>query len=267
MQKNIIWLEDKVILVTGWTSWMWEATVRAAVHNGAKVAFLWRREAEGKKIVDDVLSEWVSAWSIAFLPCDVTDFDNLAESIHHVCSIWGRIDSLFCCAWTHIVGDILSTTLEQWNRLWNTDVTSMFITLQNVLPQMIKQWWWNIVLMWSDQSLIGKKKSAIYGAAKAAIWQLTKSTALDYAEYNIRVNAVCPGTIDTPQAARAAQTFATERFGWDIDKARDDFANAQAIKRLWKPEEVANLVCFLLSNQAAYMTGALVSIDGGYTAG
>jgi NAD(P)-dependent dehydrogenase (short-subunit alcohol dehydrogenase family) len=132
---------------------------------------------------------------------------------------------------------------------------------------MIEHQWGNIVLMWSDQSLIGKKKSSIYGATKAAIGQLTKSTALDYAEYGIRVNTICPWTIDTAQAARAADNFAKERFNGDVSKARDDFAQAQAIKRLWTPEEVAQLVCFLLSDQAAYMTGTLVSIDGGYVAG
>ena len=121
--------------------------------------------------------------------------------------------------------------------------------------------------MWSDQSLVGKKQSSIYGATKAAIGQLTKSTALDYANHNIRINAICPGTIDTAQAERAAASFAQERYKWDVAHARDDFAQAQAIKRLGSPEEVANLVCFLLTNQSAYMTGSLVSIDGGFVAG
>ena len=89
---------------------------------------------------------------------------------------------------------------------------------------------------------------------------------MDYAEYGIRVNAICPGTIDTAQAMRAADSFAKERFEGDIQKAKDDFAQAQAIKRLGTPEEVAELVNFLLSDQAAYMTGTLISIDGGYVA-
>ncbi len=141
------------------------------------------------------------------------------------------------------------------------------MTMKYVLPSMIENQWWNIVLMWSDQSFVWKKKSSIYWATKAAIWQLTKSTAIDYAEFGIRVNAVCPGTIETPQASRAATSFAQEKFNGDVQKARDDFAQAQAMKRLGTPEEVAELVNFLLSDQAGYMTGTLVSIDGWYTAG
>lgn len=267
MQKLMSWLENKVILITGWTSGMWAATVKAAAYNGAKVAFLWRREEEGKNLVDELLANWIEQGSIAFFQCDVTDFVWLEETVQNIIAMRWRIDGLFCCAGTHIVGDILSTTLEQRNWLWNLNVTSMFMTLKNVLPHMIQQKSGRVVLMWSDQSLIGKQKSSIYWATKAAIGQLTKSTALDYAQYNICVNAICPGTIDTPQAMRAADSFAKEKFNGSFDAAWSDFAQAQAIKRLWKPEEVANLVCFLLTEQAAYMTGSLVSIDGGFVAG
>ena len=260
-------LEDKVVLITGGTSGMGKATVMAAAANGAKVAFLGRREAEWQAIVDELLAAWHPQGSIAFFPCDVTDFQWLGETVESIIDMRWQIDGLFCCAGTHIVWDILSTTLEQRNSLWNLNVTSMFMTLKFVLPHMIKNQGGRIVLMGSDQALVGKQKSSIYGATKAAIGQLTKSTALDYAQHDICVNAICPGTIDTAQAARAADNFAKEKFGGDFDAAWKDFAQAQAIKRLGTPEEVANLVCFLLTEQAAYMTGSLISIDGGYVAG
>lgn len=266
-EKTLFWLEEKVIVITGGTSGMGKATVMAALANGAKVAFLWRRETEGKAIVDTYLNEWGIQGNIAFFPCDVTDFDQLHTVVDDVIALRGRIDGLFCCAGNHIVGDIISTSLEDRNMVRNLNVTSMFMTLKYVLPYMMTQEQGRVVLMASDQTFVGKQKSAIYGATKAAIGQLTKSTALDYAAYNIAVNAVCPGTIDTAQAARAATHFAQEKFWWNIDAARDDFAQAQAMKRLWTPEEVANLVCFLLTDQAAYMTGSLVSIDGWYVAG
>ncbi len=266
MQKSLIWLENRVVLVTGGTSWMGKATVLQAAVNGAKVAFLGRRSNEWNLVVDEAISLWVSADKILFFQCDVTNFTVLEAVVKNVIQKWWKIDGLFCCAWTHSVWDIVSTSLDEWNALWNLNVTSMFMTMKFVLPSMIEYQWGNIVLMWSDQSFIWKQKSSIYGATKAAIWQLTKSTAIDYAPYNIRVNAICPWTIDTAQAARAADTFAKERFSGDVAKARDDFAQAQPMKRLWKPEEVAELVNFLLSDQAAYMTGTLISIDGGYTA-
>lgn len=213
-------------------------------------------------------NEIVSIWTkYSFFQCDVTNFTILEAVIKNVLGKWWRIDGLFCCAGNHMVGDIESTSLEEWNAMWNLNVTSMFMTMKYILPSMKEHQWGNIVLMWSDQSFIGKKKSSIYGATKAAIWQLTKSTAIDYADYWIRVNAICPWTIETAQAWRAAANFAQERFEWDIQKAWDDFAHAQPIKRLWTPEEVAELVNFLLSDQAAYMTWTLISIDWGYVAG
>lgn len=266
MKKSLIGLENRVIFVTGWTSGMGKATVLQAALNGAKVAFVGRRFVEWTAVIQEALALWVTEQNILFFQCDVTNFTVLDAVVKNVIAKRWKIDGLFCCAGSHIVWDILSTSLDERNTLRNLNVTSMFMTMKYVLPYMIEHQGWNIVLMGSDQSLIWKKKSSIYGATKAAIWQLTKSTALDYAEYGIRVNAICPGTIDTAQAARAATTFAQERFEWDVQKARDDFAQAQAIKRLWTPEEVAQLVNFLLSDQAAYMTWTLVSIDGGYTA-
>lgn len=266
MKKSLVGLENRVVFVTWGTSGMWKAAVLQAAVNGAKVAFIGRRAAEGTQVIKEAVALWVPETHMIFFQCDVTNFTVLEASVNNVLQKWWHIDGLFCCAWTHIVGDILSTSLDERNNLRNLNVTAMFMTLKYVLPSMIEHQWGNIVLMWSDQALIGKKKSSIYGATKAAIGQLTKSTALDYAEYGIRVNAICPGTIDTPQAARAADNFARERFSGDVSKARDDFAQAQAIKRLWTPEEVAQLVSFLLSDQAAYMTGTLISIDGWYVA-
>lgn len=266
MKKSLIWLENRVIFVTGWTSGIWKAVVLQAALNGAKVAFVWRRSPEWTAVIQEARGMWISEQNIMFFQCDVTNFTVLEAVVKNVISKRGGIDWLFCCAWNHIVWDILNTSLDQRNDLWNVNVTSMFMTMKFILPNMIDRQWGNIVLMWSDQSFIWKRESSIYGATKAAIWQLTKSTALDYAEYWIRINGVCPGTIDTALATRAADNFAKELFDGDIQKAKHDFEQAQAIKRLWTSEEVAELVNFLLSDQAAYMTGTLVSIDWWYTA-
>lgn len=266
MQKNLMWLENKVIFVTWWTSGIGRATVLSAATNGAKVAFVGLSKEQWDSIAQELWMMWLEEDNVFFMQCDITDFDALAWVIEKIIAKRWRIDGVFCCAGAHIVGDILSTTLEQWNYLRNLNTTSIFMTMKYVLPYMIQQKSWRIVLMASDQALIGKAKSSVYGATKAAIAQLAKSSAIDYAPHNICVNAVCPWTINTPQAERAAKAFAEEKFGWDIQKARDDFAQAQPIKRLGTPEEVANLVCFLLTDQASYMTGSIISIDGWYVA-
>lgn len=121
--------------------------------------------------------------------------------------------------------------------------------------------------MGSDQSLIGKWNSAAYGAAKWAVGQLTKSTAIDYAKDNIRINCICPGTIDTPLARGAMKGFAEQNFDGDLKKWTAFLEKAQPIQRLGTPEEVAETVVFLLSEKPGFMTGSLISIDWGYTAG
>lgn len=108
--------------------------------------------------------------------------------------------------------------------------------------------------MGSDQCLIGKGNSSAYGAAKGAIGQLTKSTAIDYAKDNIRINAVCPGTIDTPLARGAMKGFAEKHFDGDFEAGYAFLEKAQPIQRLGTPEEVAELVTFMLSDKAAFMS-------------
>jgi len=120
------------------------------------------------------------------------------------------------------------------------------------------------VLMGSDQSFVGKGKSAAYGLTKGAIGQLTKSTAIDYAEHNIRVNCICPGTIETPLLNNAVEGF-IKRTNLEKDTILDSLKKAQPINRIAQPYEVANVVCFLLSDEASFITGSLYSVDGGYT--
>jgi 2-keto-3-deoxy-L-fuconate dehydrogenase len=123
----------------------------------------------------------------------------------------------------------------------------------------------SIVLMGSDQSFVGKDDSFIYGATKGTIGQLTKSTAIDYAPYNIRINCVCPGTIDTPLYHKAVDDSFKIK-GFDKDEVYKRIAAAQPIPRVGLPEEVANTVLFLCSEKTGFTTGSLISIDGGYVA-
>jgi hypothetical protein len=111
---------------------------------------------------------------------------------------------------------------------------------------------------------VGKGSSAVYGMSKAAVGQLTKSTAIDYAPYNIRVNCICPGTIDTPMIAPAVDRF-HKMSGIPVAQIHEMLKTAQPIQRLGTPEEIGKIVLFLLSDDCAFMTGALVSADGGYT--
>ena len=118
--------------------------------------------------------------------------------------------------------------------------------------------------MGSDQSFIGKGKSSVYGLSKGAIAQLTKSTAIDYAEFNIKINCICPGTINTPLLDKAVEKFKSLS-GMQNDEVMKILQEAQPIQRIAEPSEIATVVSFLLSEENSFMTGALVPVDGGYT--
>jgi NAD(P)-dependent dehydrogenase (short-subunit alcohol dehydrogenase family) len=260
-------LSGNVIFITGWTSGIAKATIYRAIKAWASVAFVARRKEKWESIVQDIIDWWIEADRIAFYEGDVSDFKKLKLIIWTVYKKFWRIDWLFCCAGRHIVGDILTTSLEDRDNLWKLNTTHMFMTMKSIIPLMQAQWSGSIVLMWSDQTLIAKRKSSIYWASKAAIGQLTKSTALDFAEDGIRVNCVCPWTIETPQALKNAEKLAETRFDGDMTAAQNELSQWQFITRRWKPDEIANVVCFLLSEEASFMTGSLVNIDGGYVAG
>ena len=258
-------LTDKVIYITGGTSGIGAATVTQALQEGAKVFFVGTNQEEWESMLAVYQKDGYWSDTVGFAQVDVRDAKQQAAGIQACMNKWGRIDWVFANAGKHMVGNIVNTTLEQRQEMFRVDVEWVYLTLHYAIPYMQKHGW-SIVLMGSDQSLIGKWDSSAYGAAKWAIGQLTKSTAIDFAQDAIRVNAVCPGTIDTPLARGAIRGFSDTYFAWNYDAWVDFLANAQPIKRLGEPEEVANLVCFLLSDKAGFMTGSLVSIDGWYTA-
>jgi NAD(P)-dependent dehydrogenase (short-subunit alcohol dehydrogenase family) len=176
----------------------------------------------------------------------------------------GRIDLLFVAAGVHLFATIEDTSVDEFERVLSINTKGPFYVLKEVLPVMRKQRSGNVVLMGSDQVFIGKGSSAAYGMSKAAVGQLTKSTAIDYAKYNVRVNCICPGTIDTPMIAPSVERF-HQVSGLPLEAINEMLKSAQPIQRLGTPDEIARAVLFLLSDDCPFMTGALVSADGGYT--
>lgn len=170
---------------------------------------------------------------------------------------------LFVNAGIHLFANIEQTTDEQFDNVLTTNIGGTFFTLKAVLPIMKKQQYGSVVLMGSDQTFSGKASSSVYGLTKGAIGQLTKSTAIDYAPYNIRVNCFCPGTTDTPLLHKAVDVFVALTSARKEDVYRD-LNKIQPMGRVGKPEEIANAVAFLLSGENSFMTGSLVSVDGGY---
>ncbi len=199
-----------------------------------------------------------------FQACDIQDYNQVRWCVRNVVKRDGRIDLLFVAAGVHLFADIEGTTIEAFERVLAINLKGPFYVLKEVLPIMRKQRSGNIVLMGSDQVFIGKGSSTVYGLSKAALGQLTKSTAIDYARFNVRINCICPGTIDTPMIKPSVERF-HETSGIPLKKIYAMLRKAQPIQRLGTPHEIGKAVMFLLSDDCPYMTGALISADGGYT--
>ena len=198
-----------------------------------------------------------------FIPCDVRDRQAIRSAMAAVHQRESRIDMLFANAGVHLFASMEETTDEEFDNVTATNILGAFYTVHSALPYMKAQRKGSIVLMGSDQSFVGKAQSSVYGLTKGAIAQLTKSTAIDYAPYNIRVNCICPGTIDTPLLHKAVRRFSSLNAADEAEVYRSLNAT-QPLGRIGQAAEIARVVAFLLSDDNSFMTGSLVSADGGY---
>lgn len=198
-------------------------------------------------------------------PCDVSVVRNIESSISEVLAAYKRIDALVCNAGIHVSATIEDTDEALLDKVINLNIKGAYGAIKSCLPTMKTQNSGAIVVMGSDQSFVGKRNSFAYGVSKGALASMAKTTALDYATYNIRVNAVCPGTIETPLFHNAIDNYVA-RSGANKDDVVAEEAAAQPIGRLGQPDDVAELTYFLCSSKASFITGSLYAIDGGYTA-
>jgi 2-keto-3-deoxy-L-fuconate dehydrogenase len=184
-----------------------------------------------------------------------------AEQCAGIGARWPDINVLANVAGYVHHGTILDCSPEDWARSFDLNVNSMYRTIRSVLPHMLERGVGAIVNVSSVASSVkGIPNRSVYGATKAAVIGLTKSIAVDFVSKGIRCNAICPGTVDSPSlAGRMAATG-------DLEAARKAFIARQPMQRLGKPEEVAALALYLVSDESAFTTGQIHVIDGGWTA-
>ena len=240
---------QKTVIITGASSGIGRATRLLLHEKGATVFNLDIAPQE------DPAGEW--------LYCDMLDREGIRKAIQEVAERAGHIDMLFANAGIHLFASIEQTSDAELDRLVGINILGTYITLQAVLPYMRQQQKGSIVLMGSDQSFVGKASSSVYGMTKGAVAQLAKSTAIDYAPYNIRVNCICPGTINTPLLDKAVARYASIS-GEAADTIMRNLNTIQPAGRIGRPEEIAEAVAFLLSDESSFVTGSLLSADGGY---
>jgi NAD(P)-dependent dehydrogenase (short-subunit alcohol dehydrogenase family) len=174
------------------------------------------------------------------------------------------IDVLVSNAGIHFSANIENTSEDDFDKVFNINVKGAYAAVKAVLPSMKANNNGAIIILSSDQALIAKHNSFAYNLSKAALASMAKTTALDYAAFNIRANAVCPGTIETPLYHQAINNYC-QQSGADKAEIHREEESLQPLNRLGQPEEVAELVLFLASDKAKFITGSLQVIDGGYT--
>jgi NAD(P)-dependent dehydrogenase (short-subunit alcohol dehydrogenase family) len=242
--------KNTVTVITGATSGIGRATLELLRNEGSLVYNL-----------DNMPSAQHDPY---FINCNVSNRLAVEQAIKTIYDKEKRIDFLFSNAGRHLFAGIEDTSYEQLETLVGINLMGTFYLLKTVLPLMRQQQKGSIVLMGSDQCFVGKGSSAVYGMTKGAIGQLTKSTAIDYAPFNIRVNCICPGTIQTPLLDNAVNQFVTQS-GQEASAVYAALDSAQPLGRVGRPEEIANTVRFLFSDDSSFITGALIAADGGYT--
>jgi NAD(P)-dependent dehydrogenase (short-subunit alcohol dehydrogenase family) len=200
-----------------------------------------------------------------FIKCDVRIKEDIKNAFTKIYEKEKRIDMLFANAGIHLFATMEETTDEEFENLLSINIRGVFYTVKYVLPYMKAQGKGSILLMGSDQSSVGKASSSVYGMTKGAIAQLTKSTAIDYAKFGIRVNCIAPGTINTPLLHKAVDHF-SKKTGAEKTGIYKSLDGVQPWGRIGLPEEIAFTAAFLLSDESSFTTGALFPVDGGYIA-
>lgn len=251
-------LTGKIALVTGAASGIGAAIARAFVRVGAEVVVVDRDPVGGEAMAAELrgIGGRASAFAV-----DVGDEVACAALGREVIGRFGRLDILVNNAGIGHVGTIRDTAVEDLDRMYRVNVRGVFNMSKTFLPGMLERRSGNIVNMASIGGLLAVPDRLAYTATKFAVVGLTKSMALDHAKEGVRVNCICPGRVETPFVAARLKEYP------DPEKAYAAMCASQPMGRMGRPEEIAAAAVYLASDEAAFVTGAAFTIDGGWNAG
>ena len=234
---------------------MGRAAALLFAREGARVAVAGRRPSPLEETVRRVREAGGDALAI---PADLAEQDQAEGAVRRAERAFGSLQVLFNNHGTFEPGSVLETTPEVWSRVLSNNLTSVYLTCRAAIPVMRRDGG-SIINTASTLGIVAMGDAVAYCAAKGGLVQLTRAMALDHARDRIRVNAICPGVVDTPMWRNRR-----DRQGQPLD--RREFEALHPLRRLGKPEDVAALALYLASDESAWMTGSVLTLDGGLTA-
>jgi NAD(P)-dependent dehydrogenase (short-subunit alcohol dehydrogenase family) len=252
-------LEGKVAIVTGAGSGIGAAAARLFAAEGARVAVADVRAEAADAVAGEIVGSGGEALAVAG---DVSSDAGAQAIVAAAGDAWGRLDALYNNAGVDATGDVLDVTAEDWDRCFDVNVKGTWLCSKHAIPLMERSGGGAIVNQGSVAALVGIRRFVAYCAAKGAVVSLTRAMALDLAPQGIRVNCVCPGTVLTP----LMETMITQRGNGDLDRGIAMTVEKYPIGRLGAPDEIARVALFLVSDDAAFITGSIHAADGGMTA-
>ena len=241
-------LKDQVAIITGGVSGIGAATAELFAEEGAKLVLVDVNEEVGTKFEEKLKSQ---GRDVVFVQADVTNEADVKNIFETTLSTYGRLDIMFNNAGIGAVKPTEELDYKEWRRTVEIDLDAVFLFSQAAIKEFLKSGKGVIVNTASMYGWVGSPGSAAYNAAKGGVINLTRSLGLEYAERNIRVNALCPGFIETPILGETDREF---------------LSNATPMKRLGTSEEMAKAVLYLASDDSSFITGNSLILDGGYTA-
>jgi len=248
-------LEGKVMTITGGTGGIGSATARLCAARGARLVIADIDEAKGQQLIAEVRTAGGTA---EFISTDVSSEDDIRAMVEFAVATYGRLDAAFNNAGINTGNSMLvDLPLDQWNRGLTINLTSIFLCMKHQIPVMLEQGGGTILNTSSSAGAVGMAMSPDYVAAKHGVVGITRAAAVEVSGQGIRVNAILPGSTDTPILSGAFE---------QNPALRGIIEQGNPIGRIADPEELAEAAAWLLSDAASYVTGACIPIDGGFTA-
>lgn len=252
-------LKDKVAIITGAGSGQGKAAAKLFAKEGAAVIIAEWDEQKGKEVEKEIAAEGGEA---CFIETDVSNEESVSRLVNQVLDRFGKIDILFNNAGIgfssrnkYTMDRLTETPLEDWNQILSINLNSVYLLSKYVIPIMKEHGGGSIINNASLNGIIGITGADAYTASKGGIVSLTRSMAVDYGKFNIRVNCICPGAIDTPMIADVVK-----------DQRFSNHFTGNPLGRIGKPEEIAHAALFLASDESSYITGLIMPVDGGLSA-